>query len=73
MTLQEVAMFERNEGVWDRALRVTAGLGLLSLVFVGPTTWLGLIGLVPLVTGIVGHCPLYRLIGLTTCQKAHPA
>jgi hypothetical protein len=66
-------MFEHNEGPLDRGLRVAAGLSLLSLVFVGPGTWLGLIGLVPLVTGIVGHCPVYRLFGFRTCQKAHPA
>jgi hypothetical protein len=66
-------MFEHNEGTLDRALRVAVGMGLLSLVFVGPATWLGLIGLVPLATGIVGHCPMYRLIGLRTCQKINPA
>jgi hypothetical protein len=66
-------MFEHNEGTLDRALRVAVGIGLLSLVFAGPATWLGLIGLVPFTTGIVGHCPLYRLIGLDTCQKANPA
>jgi hypothetical protein len=66
-------MFEHNEGTLDRALRVAAGIGLLSLVFTGPATWLGLIGLVPLATGIFGHCPMYRVIGLDTCQKAKPA
>jgi hypothetical protein len=66
-------MFEHNEGVLDRALRIAVGMGLLSLVFVGPATWLGLIGLVPLVTGMVGHCPIYRLLGVSTCQKTNPA
>ena len=57
----------RNEGNIDRALRIILGLGLLALVFVGPQTPWGWIGLVPLVTGLVGFCPLYRLIGINTC------
>ncbi len=64
-------MFEkilsRNEGTVDRAIRVTAGLGLLSLTIVGPQTLLGLFGIVPLVTGLFGSCPLYRLLGISTC------
>ncbi len=56
----------RNEGTVDRVVRVVAGLALLSLVFVGPKTWLGLIGLVPLLTGLVGYCPLYRMLGIHT-------
>ena len=58
---------KRNEGALDRAVRIALGVGLLALVFVGPHTWLGLIGLVPLATGVVGFCPLYRLVGLRTC------
>ena len=57
----------RNEGNIDRALRIILGLGLLALVFVGPQTPWGWIGLVPLVTGLVGFCPLYRLSGINTC------
>ena len=57
----------RNEGNIDRALRIILGLGLLALVFVWPQTPWGWIGLVPLVTGLVGFCPLYRLIGINTC------
>jgi len=57
----------RNEGTVDRAIRVTAGLGLLSLIVVGPQTLLGLFGIVPLVTGLVGSCPLYRVLGISTC------
>jgi hypothetical protein len=58
----------RNEGMIDRGLRIVIGLGLLSLVFVGPHTLLGLIGVIPLATGLVGFCPLYRLLGISTCQ-----
>jgi len=57
----------RNEGAADRVLPVVVGLGLLSLVVVGPQTpWIW-IGVVPLVTGLIGTCPLYTLLGLNTC------
>ena len=58
----------RNEGKLDRALRIVLGLALLSLVFVGPQTNWGLIGLVPLVTGLVGNCPVYSVLGISTCS-----
>lgn len=57
----------RNEGTIDRTLRVIAGAALVSLVFVGPETPWGWIGLVPLVTGLVGNCPVYSLLGISTC------
>lgn len=56
-----------NEGIIDRAVRIILGLGLLSLTFTGPQSPLGFIGLVPLATGLVGFCPLYRLVGISTC------
>ena len=59
----------RNEGTIDRALRIIVGLVLLALVFVGPKTPLGWIGIVPLVTGLVGMCPLYSVLGITTCAR----
>ena len=58
---------QRNEGTVDRALRIIAGLGILSLAFVGPQTPWGWIGLVPLVTGLVGVCPVYSIFGIRTC------
>jgi hypothetical protein len=58
---------QRNEGTIDRAVRVVAGLGILSLAFVGPQTPWGWLGLVPLVTGLVGVCPAYSLLGVRTC------
>lgn len=63
----------RNEGATDRVLRVILGLGLLSLVFVGPQTPWGWIGVVPLVTGLLGSCPLYTLLGLNTCPMKENA
>jgi len=60
-----------NEAGWDRALRVIVGLALLAMVVVGPQSWWGLVGLVPLLTGALGHCPLYQLLGLSTCPARH--
>lgn len=57
----------RNEGSLDRVLRVVVGLVLIALVFVGPQTPWGWIGLVPLLTGLIGYCPAYSLFGLRTC------
>lgn len=56
-----------NESSIDRALRIVIGIAVLSLVFVGPKTMWGLLGLVPLLTGLVGFCPVYRLLGIQTC------
>jgi uncharacterized membrane-anchored protein len=63
-----------NVGRVDRALRITAGVVLLSaVVFLnGDARWFGLIGLVPLLTGIVGNCPLYSLLGIDTCRTPKP-
>jgi hypothetical protein len=61
------SILPRNEGTADRVLRVAVGIGILSLVFVGPQTLWGLVGLVPLTTGLVGSCPLYTLFGMSTC------
>jgi hypothetical protein len=58
----------RNEGTIDRVLRTGLGVALIAMVFVGPQTPWGWLGLVPLVTGLVGFCPLYRLIGVNTCK-----
>jgi hypothetical protein len=57
----------KNEGTVDRVLRVVAGAALVSLVFVGPQTPWGWIGVVPLVTGLIGNCPVYSLLGISTC------
>jgi hypothetical protein len=62
-------MFARNEGSFDRFFRVIVGLAILSLVFFGPKTAWGYIGLVPLITGLVGYCPAYQLLGLNTCSR----
>ena len=57
-----------NEGLIDRLIRITVGLFVLALAFVGPQTPWGWLGLIPLLTGLVGFCPLYRLLGIDTCR-----
>lgn len=57
----------KNEGTADRSIRILLGVVLISLVFVGPQSPWGWVGLVPLLTGLVGFCPLYKIIGLNTC------
>lgn len=61
-----------NMGTADRAIRVIAGVILIALVFVGPQTAWGWIGLVPLLTALAGICPAYSLLGISTC-KARPS
>lgn len=56
-----------NVGTVDRAVRIVVGLVLLSLVFVGPQTHWGWIGLLPLFTGLLGWCPPYALLRINTC------
>ena len=64
-------MFKTNEGTIDRALRVVVGTALLIWFFLdqGSGVWhyAKLIGVMPLLTGLVGSCPLYSILGLTTC------
>lgn len=58
-----------NVGAVDRVIRIVLGLALLSLVFVGPKTMWGLIGIVLLATAWVSFCPLYALFGWSTRPK----
>lgn len=58
--------FARNEGTLDRALRIVLGLALLYLAFTGRGVW-GYIGIVPLLTGLLGSCPVYSIFGFSTC------
>jgi hypothetical protein len=60
-------MFKTNEGTIDRVLRVSVGLGLLAIAFVGPKTPWGFLGIVPLATGLIGNCPVYSILGINTC------
>lgn len=58
---------KQNVGTIDRAVRIIAGVILIALVFVGPQTPWGWIGVVPLLTALLGWCPAYTLFGLSTC------
>ena len=66
-------MQKKNEGALDRVLRVIVGVGVMSLPFVGPQSAWGYLGLIPLATGLIGSCPAYQLLGISTCplQKSH--
>jgi hypothetical protein len=62
----------RNEGLIDRAVRVVLGAALLAIGFgvvqgVAGTV-VGIIGIVPLLTGLTGYCPLYALLGIDTLR-----
>lgn len=56
-----------NVGTVDRVIRGLVGLFLIAMVFVGPQTPWGWIGVIPLVTAILGFCPAYKLFGMSTC------
>lgn len=63
-------MFATNVGTIDRIVRIVVGLALLAGFFLNPEAslrWLYLIGIVPLVTGLFSTCPLYSLLGISTC------
>ena len=57
-----------NIGTLDRSLRIVAGLLLLALSLSGVIGFWGLIGIVPLATGLFRFCPLYPLLGISTCK-----
>lgn len=58
----------KNVGTVDQWIRIIFGLALLSLPFLinGSLRWLGLIGLIPLITGLIRYCPLYALLKIST-------
>ena len=61
-------LLPKNEHPVERAIRILVGVVLLALVVVGPKTYWGLLGIVPLATGLLGSCPLYTLFGFSTCS-----
>ncbi len=60
-----------NMNGWERAARAVGGVGLIAWAVAGtqPLHWLGWFGAVPLATALVGFCPLYALLGVSTCRK----
>jgi hypothetical protein len=59
-----------NIGPFDRVFRIATGLVLVGLASTGTIGWLGYLGALPLVTGLFGICPAYRLLGIDTCTRA---
>ena len=64
-------MFTANLGPTDRTIRILMGVALLALVWTGPQTAWGYIGLVPLITGVEGYCPLYGLLSVSSSGSFH--
>lgn len=59
-------MFKSNIGSIDRLARIVLGLALIALVFVGPKTPWGWVGVVPLLTGLMSSCPIYSIFGISS-------
>ena len=59
---------KKNVGSVDRWIRIVLGIVLLSLIVFldGGIRWIGLIGLIPLVTGVLNYCPIYALLKIST-------
>jgi hypothetical protein len=70
ITQRESVMLQQNVGSIDRTLRIVIGLVLLSLIFIGPRTWWGLVGVIPLATAMLKTCPLHTLLGVNTCPRS---
>jgi hypothetical protein len=72
-SLLDMNNYMHNESTIDRILRIALGLAVLSLLFVGPRSAWALLGIIPLATGIVGYCPLYAALGVSTrnLRRAH--
>lgn len=63
-------MLAKNVGAVDRVVRLIIGVALLAFFFLMPDhpwRWVGLVGVIPLLTALVGSCPLYSIFGLSTC------
>ncbi|MEQ9258915.1 MAG: DUF2892 domain-containing protein [Roseovarius sp.] len=66
-------MFKKNIGNMERVLRIGVGAALIAGFFLnggGTYSWLYLLGVIPLATGLVGHCPPYAWLGINTCKKS---
>ena len=60
---------KKNVGSIERIIRIVVGGVILSLAFVGPQTPWAYLGIVPLLTGLIGWCPPYAIFGISTCNK----
>jgi hypothetical protein len=64
-----MAFFKTNIGTPERLFRALLGIAILSLAVVGPRSPWGYVGIVPLLTALLGWCPLYRILGISTVRK----
>ena len=55
-------------GALDQALRLGIGTAMVMMWIFGPLGWWGILGLLPLVTGLTRVCPIYPLLGISTCR-----
>lgn len=62
-----MSLLPKNEHPIERLLRVVAGVAILSLAFIGPKSPWAYLGAIPILTGLIGSCPLYTLFGFSTC------
>ncbi len=58
---------KKNVGNVDKTIRIILGIGII-VMGIGFQSWLGIIGVIPLITGIIGYCPLYSIFGISTCK-----
>lgn len=59
----------KNVNTVDQVVRIVAGLALISLVFIGPKTPWGWVGLILVATGFISFCPIYRMLGISSLKK----
>lgn len=64
-----MSLFKTNIGNTERMFRAFLGIGILSLALIGPRTPWGYLGIIPLLTALLGWCPLYRILGISTLRK----
>jgi Protein of unknown function (DUF2892) len=62
---------KKNIGNVERIVRVVLGIVVVSLAFVGPRSSWAFLGIIPIVTGLIGYCPPYALLGIDTTNPAH--
>lgn len=60
---------KKNIGLAERLIRIAAGAAIISMAFVGPHSPWAFLGIIPLATGLIGWCPPYALLGLSTCKN----
>jgi len=61
---------KQNIGKAERIVRVVVGIGILSLAFVGPRASWAYLGILPILSGLIGYCPPYALFGIDTTRRA---